>query len=354
MDRIFFTNTAALNSASSLLPPNERSTTSKPTLKVENSSRSTSSHTSSLSDKYSFSPSPVSWGTPLLMGTPEADDFLHNPDPRRDRKNDNRGYILTPRGAGNLGCLAILCLGCLMLFAGYPLYSHFKTKKQSNQGGFSTGGINATGQIPDFTGNFGLVDKTTPQEMLRKPSYIDGSEMVLVFSDEFSQDGRSFYPGDDPFWEAVDLQYWGTDDLEWYDPMQATTKNGYLQLTIDEVTDVINNHNLSYKSGMIQSWNKFCFTGGLIEASIRLPGSNTVSGLWPAVWTMGNLGRAGYGASTDGLWPYSYDSCDVGTLPNQTFPGSDPSSCLDEWRWSSQWRVVIPPGASSICLHMCW
>ena len=36
---------------------------------------------------------------------------------------------------------------------------------------------------------------------------------------------------------------------------------------------------------------------------------------------MGNLGRAGYGASLDGLWPYSYDSCDVGTLPNQTLNG---------------------------------
>lgn len=34
---------------------------------------------------------------------------------------------------------------------------------------------------------------------------------------------------------------------------------------------------------------------------------------------MGNLGRAGYGASVDGMWPYSYDTCDVGTLPNQTF-----------------------------------
>jgi beta-glucanase (GH16 family) len=33
---------------------------------------------------------------------------------------------------------------------------------------------------------------------------------------------------------------------------------------------------------------------------------------------MGNLGRAGYGASVDGMWPYSYDTCDVGTLPNQT------------------------------------
>jgi hypothetical protein len=36
---------------------------------------------------------------------------------------------------------------------------------------------------------------------------------------------------------------------------------------------------------------------------------------------MGNLGRAGYGASLDGMWPYSYDACDVGTLPNQTLNG---------------------------------
>jgi hypothetical protein len=36
---------------------------------------------------------------------------------------------------------------------------------------------------------------------------------------------------------------------------------------------------------------------------------------------MGNLGRAGYGGTLDGMWPYSYDSCDVGTLPNQTMNG---------------------------------
>ena len=44
---------------------------------------------------------------------------------------------------------------------------------------------------------------------------------------------------------------------------------------------------------------------------------------------MGNLGRPGYGASTDGTWPYSYDSCDVGTLPNQTYVnGSGPAAAL--------------------------
>jgi len=33
--------------------------------------------------------------------------------------------------------------------------------------------------------------------------------------------------------------------------------------------------------------NKFCFTGGYIEASIQLPSANNVYGLWPAIWTMG-------------------------------------------------------------------
>jgi beta-glucanase (GH16 family) len=36
---------------------------------------------------------------------------------------------------------------------------------------------------------------------------------------------------------------------------------------------------------------------------------------------MGNLARPGYGGTTDGMWPYSYDTCDIGTLPNQTLNG---------------------------------
>lgn len=42
---------------------------------------------------------------------------------------------------------------------------------------------------------------------------------------------------------------------------------------------------------------------------------------------MGNLGRVGYGGTLDGLWPYSYDSCDVGTLANQTL-NSEPAISL--------------------------
>lgn len=56
----------------------------------------------------------------------------------------------------------------------------------------------------------------------------------------------------------------------------------------------------------MSTWNSFCFTGGIVEAAVTLPGSPNVQGLWPAFWTLGNLGRVGYGATTDGLWPYSY------------------------------------------------
>ncbi|KAL0958584.1 hypothetical protein HGRIS_013925 [Hohenbuehelia grisea] len=70
---------------------------------------------------------------------------------------------------------------------------------------------------------------------------------------------------------------------------------------------------------MLQSWNKFCFTSGYIEVSVTFPGPDeNTQGYWPGAWTMGNLARPGYPATTDGTWPYTYDDCDVGTFPNQT------------------------------------
>lgn len=270
----------------------------------------------SLTSKYSLGPSPEDWSLPLYIK--EEDDALHNPDP----SINGRGHVFTFRGLTNLGCIFILVVGFITLFAAYPMTIHFIDKQQSTFGGFNIGGINASGQLPEFPNNFQLIDRDTPQSAYTKKSYHNPDEdMVLVFSDEFNEDGRSFYPGDDPFWEAVDLYYWATEDLEWYDPMQVTTQGGALRLTLDQV-DPIDNHNLTYRSGMIQSWNKFCFTGGILEAAVTLPGSSNVGGLWPAVWSMGNLGRAGYGGSLEGMWPYTYDTCDVGTFPNQTFPGT--------------------------------
>lgn len=37
---------------------------------------------------------------------------------------------------------------------------------------------------------------------------------LLQFSDEFNTDGRTFYDGDDPYFQAVDIWYGVTQDLE--------------------------------------------------------------------------------------------------------------------------------------------
>ncbi|KAK7468726.1 hypothetical protein VKT23_003229 [Stygiomarasmius scandens] len=279
----------------------------------------------SVSDKFSLSPDPAAWGADISPSHAEPDDFLHNPDPRRDRKNDNGGTFFTSRGLSNLGCLLLLGVGLVTLFAGYPLITYFTKHDISFMGGFNLGGINATGQVPSMSGNWGLIDLDTPEDAYTFPAYRDGEELQLVFSDEFNTDGRTFYAGDDPFWEAVDLHYWGTNNMEWYDPSAITTKDGALHVTLSQK----DNHDLHYMGGMMSTWNKFCFTGGLIVTSVVLPGVSNVVGLWPAIWTMGNLGRAGYGASLEGMWPYTYDACDVGTAPNQTLNGLPTSATVN-------------------------
>lgn len=45
---------------------------------------------------------------------------------------------------------------------------------------------------------------------------------------------------------------------------------------------------------------------------MKLPGTKEHSGFWAATWLMGNLGRAGYYPSLEGMWPFSYDSCESG------------------------------------------
>ena len=115
----------------------------------------------------------------------------------------------------------------------------------------------------------------------------------------------------------MDIWYGATQDLEWYDPDAISTGNGTLNIKFD----AFQSHNLNYRSGMLQSWNKLCFKGGRLEASISLPGRGDTSGFWPGFWAMGNLGRPGYVATTDGMWPYSYeDKCDAGITANQSDP----------------------------------
>lgn len=251
----------------------------------------------------------------------DDEDALHDM-----RTPDKKVSIFTSRGMLNIGTLLFLVGGLMALFVVYPVLTYFRDRFRGIDSRTGNIHINGTGQQPLLISMPQLIDPDTPKDAHARTGN-DGKDYVLVFSDEFENPGRSFYPGDDPYWEAVDLWYWATNDLEYYDPAQITTRNGKLVITMENRT---NHEGMQYISGMLQSWNKFCFTSGYIEVAASFPGPNEdTTGYWPGVWTMGNLGRPGHGATTDGLWPYSYDSCDVGTFPNQTYADkSGPASAL--------------------------
>ena len=43
--------------------------------------------------------------------------------------------------------------------------------------------------------------------------------------------------------------------------------------------------------GQLSSWNRVCFQGGYLEVRYKSPGTFGEDGLWPAIWTLGNLAR---------------------------------------------------------------
>lgn len=255
---------------------------------------------------------------PLNIDEKEPDDYLHNPDPVHDviyEKNRFWNDLKTADRKSFGGILGFLFLiaAAVAVFVVVPTLTYSGVTTHSPPQEYE---ILSHYSYPLLSAiRTSLIDPDTPQDALKMKAK-DGSNWSLVFSDEFNIMGRTFYEGDDQFWTAPDLHYDATKDLEWYDPDAATTSNGTLNLQMD----AFKNHDLFYRSGMVQSWNQLCFTQGKLVISARLANKGTVSGLWPGIWTMGNLGRPGYLASTEGIWPYSYDSCDSGITPNQSSP----------------------------------
>ncbi|WVR04544.1 hypothetical protein IAU60_001551 [Kwoniella sp. DSM 27419] len=271
--------------------------------------------------KVPLNPSGAAFNRPYTHGQMDDDDDLDDPLHTflpGERKDLKTPFDITSwRGWANALTLILLAIGGIMLFAGYPILAFYygnNTSSGSNTSGYNLGGINATGQFPEIPGLPSLIDPDTPKELYTRTGF-DGNEWTLVWSDEFNVDGRTFYEGDDPFLQAMDIHYWPTGDFEWLDPSAVTTKDGHLVITMTQEPI----HDLNFKSGMLQSWNKLCFNKNAYwEVSMSMPGDTIYGGFWPGIWAMGNLGRAGYGASTEGMWPYTYDSCDIGTLENQT------------------------------------
>ncbi|KAL6704262.1 beta-glucan synthesis-associated protein [Coniothyrium glycines] len=281
-------------------------------------------------------------GWPLINDPSEPDDEMHMPRDDDDIKyrpklsdHFSRDSIISTIG------LAFMLLGLLFLFIGLPVLSALGVIDYNSSFGVPLSMLpNPYRQEAWATVNNrdypllqnirkGLIDPDTPKSALTKKGQF-GDDYVLVFSDEFNDNNRTFYEGDDPYFFAGDFWYGATQDLEWYDPDAVTTYDGTLELRLDKMK----NHGLEFRSGMLNSWNQLCFKGGIFEVSVSLPGPGGVPGLWPGAWTMGNLGRPGYLSTTDGMWPYTYQACDVGITPNQSssdglsrLPGQRLNSC---------------------------
>jgi beta-glucanase (GH16 family) len=82
------------------------------------------------------------------------------------------------------------------------------------------------------------------------------------------------------------------DALHFYSHDNAKTANGFLNITTERKTNLYKAFNEKTKkfyvgkkyiqTAMLQGWNKFCFVGGIVEFSAKLPGSPHIGGLWPA------------------------------------------------------------------------
>lgn len=114
-------------------------------------------------------------------------------------------------------------------------------------------------------------------------------------SDEFNVNGRNFKDGNDPLWTALDksdddASSVGGGSLHFYNSSNVITEDGYLKMSTllqktewnryDHVNNEWKKERTNFTSGMIQSWNKFCFTGGIVEMDIIFPGEPYIGGLW--------------------------------------------------------------------------
>eukprot|EP00555_Chaetoceros_dichaeta_P009161 CAMPEP_0198258190 /NCGR_PEP_ID=MMETSP1447-20131203/7686_1 /TAXON_ID=420782 /ORGANISM="Chaetoceros dichaeta, Strain CCMP1751" /LENGTH=650 /DNA_ID=CAMNT_0043945261 /DNA_START=62 /DNA_END=2014 /DNA_ORIENTATION=+ len=142
----------------------------------------------------------------------------------------------------------------------------------------------------------------------------------LVMSDEFNVAGRTFEDGSDPKWTALEKNDYTNNALHYYSASNAyTNDDGDLIIKseakesdfigFDDEAKIKTIQKKNFKSAMLQSWNKFCFTGGIIETEVELPGKHDISGLWPAFWLLGNMARHTYLGSTNHVWPWSSVVC---------------------------------------------
>jgi len=166
----------------------------------QSSKNSNSQGSSKAHSIFALDPNPKLW--PTIHDAEDMDDYLHQSYSIKDA--DKRGGIASKgfptRALLNVGLLGLMTLSLVMLFLGYPVMSYiYKSYVTQPAVGSNPGGINGTGQVAMLTSmRNGLIDLETPKSEYTRLSQDGTTELQLVFSDEFNEDGRSFYPEDDP------------------------------------------------------------------------------------------------------------------------------------------------------------
>lgn len=133
------------------------------------------------------------------------------------------------------------------------------------------------------------VDPDTPEDVR---TYVTsrGDTWELIMSDEFGDVNRNFTAGADHLWTSLEMPDGTNDALQLYSHDMTSVvcdddEEGlcYLRIkSIDEVNNItvwnnylrppgFQNSTFYYRSGMLQTWNKFCFQGGMLEVRANLP-----------------------------------------------------------------------------------
>ncbi|KAJ0392696.1 hypothetical protein P43SY_009675 [Pythium insidiosum] len=217
-------------------------------------------------------------------------------------------------------------------------------------------------EYPTKSGIRRWVDPETPDD---RQSYTSsrGRRWDLVMSDEFNEPNRDFRPGKDHLWTSLEKPDGVNGAKELYSHNMTSTEcdedgNCYFYIKIIDDVQTIKVYNMyinpptfeevsfQYRAAMVQSWNKFCFQGGMLEVRAQLPGAvgknsgnsdlpkgnsgKVTDGMfyptWPGIWLLGNLGRAIFSASTNRMWPFSYNKCE----PDVFDPSNQRISACDE------------------------
>ncbi|KAG2948552.1 hypothetical protein PC128_g2477 [Phytophthora cactorum] len=193
-----------------------------------------------------------------------------------------------------------LCSSLWMGTAAFAVVDASSSGSSSGSSGSSTVTDRSLVKLETRSGIRPWVDPDTPEDVR---TYVSsrGDTWELIMSDEFGDVNRNFTAGADHLWTSLEMPDGTNDALQLYSHDMTSVvcdddEEGlcYLQIkSIDEVNNITvwnnylrppgyQNSTFYYRSGMLQTWNKFCFQGGMLEseairAGIRL-GATTANG----------------------------------------------------------------------------